>query len=482
MVLPTEKPRRRRWNLRRIVAPVVLGLAASLLTTGTAHARTATTVDDPWNLPGSAWQGTISTSIHRDMASEARRIVQDEQAVYTELEVRSATASGNYTAFVDGSGSEQDYQDSCGNGTLRLTNEGTWSVAEHYRQHPYFPDVLRITTDEQGLTSIIPGLVSVDVTYDSHGCDGEVFTSTAHTTVLGFQSGESGHAKDVAPVPDEDPDPLRLVGSKTWTLADPPYELYAGYADYSFTVTYDLTLVLPEDCRSFTGAFTAKLDELKMFRYSLEDVLYCREDSRAIIRGPGKAMSAPVYPAGFAGALDILGMKFRYDGSSPVEVVNHASGAATASVKGRYSFCMDLPLKVLKQGAKAVFDRLPGPIQRKVLNWMDQGARFFVRKLFGSALVPDWLPRALLDKGVKKTINALPMSTSKKTALRSLVDFVRSEAVGSFEDYMVSLLTDGICIPRVWTPNIVVAVPATGRPSASEVGTSGIFTVVPYQP
>lgn len=482
MVLPTTIRPWRKGKVLRVVAPLAVVLMASMLTTAPAQAGTTTTVDDPWNLPGSAWQGTISTSIHRDMDSAARQIVQDEQATYTELEVRSATASGNYTAFVDGRGTEKDYQNSCGTGTLRLTHEGAWSVTEHFRQHQYSPDVLRITTDEQGLTSIIPGLVPVDVTYNSHACDGTKGTSTANTTVLGFQSGESGFERDVAPVPDTDPDPLRLVGSKTWTVEDPPYPLYDGYADYSFTITYDLTLVLPEDCRSFTGAFTAKLDELKMFRYALEDVLYCREDSKVVIRGPGKAVSTPVYPAGFAGAMDILGMKFRYDGSKPVEVVNHASGAATASVKGRYSFCMDLPLKVLKQGAKAVFHRLPDSVQRKVLNWMDQGARFFVRKLFGSALVPDWLPRALLNKGVKKTINALPMSTSKKAALRSLVDFIRSEAVGGFENFMVSLLTDGICIPRVWTPNVVVAVPATGRPSASEVGTSGIFSVEPYQP
>ena len=51
------------------------------------------------------------------------------------------------------------------------------------------------------------------------------------------------------PLPDSDPDPLHLVGQRTWTIGDWPaapldeFSIHEGWEEYSFTVTYDLRLV-----------------------------------------------------------------------------------------------------------------------------------------------------------------------------------------------------------------------------------------------
>jgi hypothetical protein len=55
---------------------------------------------------------------------------------------------------------------------------------------------------------------------------------------FGFQMGMSSRTDD--PLVDEDPDGAHLVGTTTWTLADPPYELVQPVLDYNVTATYDL--------------------------------------------------------------------------------------------------------------------------------------------------------------------------------------------------------------------------------------------------
>ncbi len=194
----------------------------------------------PWDVAGAAWTGTLTSAIHRKTTSSSRVQVYDEQATYTELEPQSASANGNYSARIQGSGTEKDYQ-AAGCGDMRLANDITWHVDKHFRSGP-LPVVLAISTDDIGQTTISPRLAQVDISVTGYECDGDAIASTSSTTVLGFQSGESGAFGTPDPVPDTNGDLYRLQGTKTWTLADPPYPLYANTTEFTFTLTYDLTL------------------------------------------------------------------------------------------------------------------------------------------------------------------------------------------------------------------------------------------------
>jgi hypothetical protein len=61
---------------------------------------------------------------------------------------------------------------------------------------------------------------------------------------INFASNSSWRELAVTPLVDVDPDPDRLVGTTTWTLANPPWAdpgFSEGYTSYTYEVTYDLT-------------------------------------------------------------------------------------------------------------------------------------------------------------------------------------------------------------------------------------------------
>lgn len=200
----------------------------------------------PWDQQGSAWQGTLTTSIHRKYpwgsgaspTGEGSH-TQDETANYSNLMRLDPTADGWYTGHLDASGIEL-YRSYCDfNDQEQVITRLQWSVDRDQSQE-YSPYLVSLRTDNAGKTFFMPALVTVPMTYQNYCAPGG--SGETSTTVLGFESGRSGET--VEPLNDTDPDPLHLVGSTSWSLQNMPYVFGNGIPDeFTFTATYDLRLV-----------------------------------------------------------------------------------------------------------------------------------------------------------------------------------------------------------------------------------------------
>lgn len=181
------------------------------------------------------WTGTIRTS--SAWSSEG---LLDRDSAEMELNYQLAGRVGlgeQYRAWITGSGSSLKVAE-C------FTERGTWTadIPPEGNISMTWP-ALRLDGEPGDDVVFIPHLVIVQGSFRQTSlCDDNPPTQGEYSiSVGGFQSGESGFEYRPDPLPDTDPDPLRLVGSRTWTLDDPPYELYPGYTSYRFTVDYDLT-------------------------------------------------------------------------------------------------------------------------------------------------------------------------------------------------------------------------------------------------
>lgn len=239
--------RRAQPNVRRCLSLLLAGLLlAALLPLSPAVA------DDhlAWDQEGSRWEGTIQTDIYRKYSYDSGFTEFSEKATYTNLVPLGGTADGGYSGQVVASGTQRMTYN-CGLSNTMTTDTLAWSAQEDVTARPndyeWSRFVLFLGTDDGGRTTFVPSLYSPPEDGIYKDACREASSPAEYPqdvgSVLGFQSGESGYHGRPGPVPDTDPDPLRLVGEKTWTFQDPPYSLYDAATDYSFKVTYDLTLV-----------------------------------------------------------------------------------------------------------------------------------------------------------------------------------------------------------------------------------------------
>lgn len=172
------------------------------------------------------WDGTIKTDYSYEYLLEDGRGTKHSGAMqYTDLTV---TGDQVYGATVSGSGAQySENNDGCPyTGTWTLT--GTSTDTEWGRL-----GVLSLENHDDGV-HINPYFL--DIPHHFTNPCGE--PQDVNTTAAGFESGRTYTTTD--PLPDTDPDPRKLVGSVTYTLANPPAELINHPSSYSFTITYDL--------------------------------------------------------------------------------------------------------------------------------------------------------------------------------------------------------------------------------------------------
>lgn len=207
----------------------------------------------PWDQPGSAWQGTITTDTSWVAEDEYSRQEVSHSATYTDLKPLLSSADGDYDAHLVAGGSEDVYGACDG-------KEGNRNHLFHYQWQldTEGPNIISGTSGKLGLITNNEGQMFFAPWYQSHipfqstgYCTGdgvpveESYPAYNGISKLGFVDGNNpGYSSN--PLPDVDPDPLHLVGSKTWTVADPPVAGMFGenMGEYTFTVTYDLHLVI----------------------------------------------------------------------------------------------------------------------------------------------------------------------------------------------------------------------------------------------
>lgn len=471
--------------MSRLSAPAIVlaVLFTSLAVPGTAaHARSQVTSPSP-DAVGASWTGTMSVSRHFTTVSPGRRDEHAGSATFTNLRSLATTANGNYTATVRGSGEDRIWDD-C-NGAEHLSSSVPWTADRDYGDHPYFPEVIGLRTDTSGRTFFTAQSLAVESDASSFGCDGEVVASHLPLYgVLGFESGRSQEASGA--LPDADPDPAHLVGSRTWTLADPPYALVeSGFTQYTYTIQYDLRL----DYRCASGArprfFNAQYDGVlaarPMLYYSLDDVVFCQAPGGGIeVLSAGRPTGELTLPPSLAGALTFVGGEFKVDRLGTPSARTYANGAAAVTTTGGFTYCNQVPFGSAKQGLTKLAKKLPAPLKKVVTRWLGRGAKFLIRRLKTSRLIPDAKKKELIRATVLKLVDLSRLSEDDQYALALLVKKVLDKKKGDVEDWIQELFWDGICIRNVWRPTVTVTIAADGTVTSTGDGPDGLFRTRPH--
>lgn len=247
----------RKTPVQALPRAVALSLISLLVAALTPLSAAQATNHKPWDQPGSAWSGTveITNSYDRNWRSGDNTIYgiehRDEHGRITDLRVLGGTADSSYGGHVVGSGHYAWDGDCNGSGGTQAWSrtDVDWTVDEISTESQYREEVFRIETDDSGTSRFgarwqVP---TVDRTTDCYG----KYSERPHYLTYVFNMGEHDHPFPI--LNDDDPDPLHLVGSTTWTLSNEPYPLNDyrdDYTDFRYTVTYDLRLVYsdPPEC------------------------------------------------------------------------------------------------------------------------------------------------------------------------------------------------------------------------------------------
>ena len=456
---------------------LVAVLIAALAPLSPAQAETPM----PWNQPGSAWQGTIETKINHtyNYPQSSTTHFSDEVASYTELEALSTTADGSYGARVVGSGWQESHGPCYYTKTVMKTSRQEWTL-DQQGPNPVSgnQDKIGLQTDDEGRTFFAPWYLTHIPQTQTNYCTGDGQPTTTSSSAsngsskLGFMDGQSGYATD--PLPDNDPDPLHLVGTRTWTLADPPINLHDAMSEYSFTVTYDLRLIDNRNCRPVNTSFIAHLGDADvsphdMLRYTWGELEFCYGPEGIEVVSNGTQTGELLDTGALTTALDTLGQKFKYADSDPVILKPLSDGSTEAYVKGKFKFCTQIPLagSAISKGIKKVGDIVPNWMRRKLLDW---GAK----RVFDSGLIPDWVKDKIIKKGINAVLNSLDnLSAAERTAFGHLVDKVLEQVSGNL---VKLVLGDGKCF-NVWEPEIVARLYPNGTFETFAQGPSGPFKV-----
>lgn len=225
----------RRFPRRLLAVALILLLVVTLAPLSAATAGP----DKPWLEEGTTWTGTIETTLYESSKNPSNGEVRTRSftAKYTDLRSLGATANAHYTGRVQAVGRQTGAAWSCGS-----SYEYSFSFDEDAAAFDPPRSLVSLETDAYWIpeddrrTWFVPSLYSVPYTYTSCGQ-----VSEGRFSELGFQTGWSSWN----PLPDEDPEPLHLKGTRTWTVEDPPRGMSFDPAyepEYTFTATYDLWL------------------------------------------------------------------------------------------------------------------------------------------------------------------------------------------------------------------------------------------------
>jgi len=221
---------------KTVIAILVFALAAALLpATGAAAYH-----HQPTDQPGTAWQGRIETSWNY---TGHHYTDLTEHAVYTDLRALGGTASGDYAAAASAEGKRLNH------GYCYYTGDPYTTTTEFSGSLPA-PDsrTVRLWTNDHGRTFFTPWGAGWFPGTMTTSCTESGTTEVRDADYLighGFGLGWAGAQFSTSPLPDDDPDPRHLVGTRTWTIGDWPHEPYDDdihYDSYTYTVTYDLWL------------------------------------------------------------------------------------------------------------------------------------------------------------------------------------------------------------------------------------------------
>lgn len=303
----------------------------------------------PWDQPGSAWSGSIQTSIHRKVVFGDMTYLLDASATYSQITPLGSTADGGYSAHVQTSGTDRT-DGKCGSppdtGTYWQSINLTANVAA--ADYP----ALTLLTDDAGKTLFTPRFLAMpEGAYSwSSSCDGTSGTGMTQidSGVLTFGLRYADRIDAESPLPDTDPDPLRLVGQRTWTIGDWPHEPDFEPEEYTFTVTYDLRL-LTEECASAVfssyDAFRARLegyDEPRL-HFSVATDWCLRDDNSVSVQNVSPVNATLESPLEFAIEAGVRELFTLHDlWKKPTHTVSDDGGVVTSS--GNWKHCFGIPL------------------------------------------------------------------------------------------------------------------------------------------
>ena len=414
---------------RQVALVAILGLVSSLFVLGGPVEKAKADHHMPWDQPGSAWQGTIETQIRHTSSGCYYEcpITDDEQATYTELRPLDTSANGNYDAHVIASGWREVTDNCYWTGKVEKVQRLDWNLDQE-GPNPVsgVEQKIGLVTNDEGQTFFAPWYLTHIPFKATNYCteDGqpteEFIPEYNGTSFLGFTDGWSDYASQ--PLPDIDPDPLRLVGSKTWTLGDPPTPALADCCtEYSFTVTYDLELVvLPPECDTFktkTRKWSAKTPirllpdrhwgDFKVtvdWCYDSADPTYGKITS---IRSRGAVDNGPFGSFGFVA--DQFGFETRWEDAVCEPRCGDISDeeVALASVTRKMAFCFDFSELIDKLGIKGwLKDKVKPGLKGKLQDFIERNGG-----LSGTAFESDLL--AWIDDYIVKARNKIDLIDEK---------------------------------------------------------------------
>jgi hypothetical protein len=190
---------------------------------------------------GKVWQGTIETDRTSYYTGGGSGFIDSTDSSTYELldSVVSEDGSGDYAASVSGSGTQTSHGYCPVTDTVKLVQIISWGFTDVELEASVY-----LAYDEVLAEWVFwPVYLSLPGTYENHCTESGTPESTeGPASPLGFRS-TSGNNYEPTPLNDTDPDPSRLVGTTTWTLANPPTSHMNDFDEYSYTATYDLTLV-----------------------------------------------------------------------------------------------------------------------------------------------------------------------------------------------------------------------------------------------
>lgn len=468
-----------RLPVSGLALAVLLGGLA--LPSGAAQARAQVIAPGP-EAVGATWTGSMSVSRSFTSVSPGRRDQHVGRATFTDLRSLEPNANGNYTATVRGSGEDRQWDD-C-NGAEHLSASIPWSADRDYASHLSFPEVIDLRTDASGHTYFTAQSLAVESDATSYNCQGE--SQATHLPlygVLGFESGRSQEA--TLPLPDDDPDPAHLVGSRTWTLADPPYALVeGGITDYTYSITYDLRLDYRCDSgarpRSYNAQYDGVLASRAMLYYSLDDIVFCQSGGGIKVLSAGSPTGTLTLPPSLAGALTFVGGEFKVGRLGTPTSSTYANGAAVVRTTGSFTYCNQVPFGAAQKGLVKVIKKLPAPVRRLLKPLLRRGAKFLLTRVKTTNLLKTEQKKDLIVAVLRKLIDISRLSERDKDVLGALLLKVVAKQKKDVEEWIQSLFWDGICIKNVWRPTITVTIAADGTVTSTGQGPDGVFSTRPH--
>lgn len=228
----------------------------------------------------------------------------------------------------------------------------------------------------------------------------------------------------------------------------------------------------PDRCRTHSAIYQAMVagTSSPVLQFALNDVRWCSNGKRSVLTSKGSVAYDDVRSPSLAVLMKLVGISFKYRGGS-VSALQSANGSVSLSGTGKVSFCAQIPVagSVVRLGVKKALALLPAPVRKKIADWA-------IKKIAKSSLVPERIKKKIVVLGVAAVLRVAGASDRELTMFRALVN----QAYALPTKGLLALVTEGVCVPGVWLPQIDIDVNASGAPTVGEHGTTGIFTVRPY--